>query len=112
MQPANLIMIKSVNSGSGLKKTLFLALNKMKKRQDNNIATIQVRKEQWVYYFSPFYRLFHNFIYLIVKSEVQPRSHGLIRFKDGGRLESGVDPGNEVVRNSARKARRSTLNVL
>ena len=36
----------------------------MKQRQDNNIATIQARKEQWVYYFLPFHRFFHNFISL------------------------------------------------
>ena len=45
-------MRASTNSGAGLKKKkkkkTFLSFTEMKQRQDNNVATIQVRKEQWV----------------------------------------------------------------
>ena len=36
-------------------------------------------------------------ILLAVSLLYQPRSQGLIRFQYGGHIESGLDPGNEVV---------------
>ena len=43
----------------------------------------------------------YNLVYSWIIT-IQPRSQGLLRFQDGGwallrHLESGVDPGNEVV---------------